>query len=278
MTPEIFWPPVPASRRRQSDRWHGNAEKPVARAAVSVVVLSAATLFMASPAMATLVNVDFNSNGPGTLVGTFSGTGILGGGTWNGVTVNQSTQTLGSTALLDSLGVASGISVAIPAFQGAYNLATQPASDWKPLLGDYVYVNAAGQSTATISLSGLGSSTAWDLVFYAADGQGEGSDFTIGGITKRTTDSGGIGATLTDGDEYVAFSNVLSDSSGTISITWSNYSGPAGSVMNGFQIQSVPEPSASSLALIGLGLSGYSFSRRRRSSVSVAAPAEPRSI
>ena len=242
---------VRSSRRGPGDLASIAAGKAMARAAIVPVIL-AATAFMASPAAATLVNVDFNSNGPGTLVGTFSGTGVLGGGTWNGVTVDRTAQTLASTALLDSSGTASGISVAIPAFQGAWNLATQSASAWKPLLGDYVYVTQAGQSTATISLSGLGSSTAWDLVFYAANGQGEGSDFTIGGITKRTTDSGGIGATLTAGDEYVAFTNVFSDSLGTISITWSNYAETPGSVLNGFQIQSVPEPSGLALLVVAV--------------------------
>lgn len=220
--------------------------QPAGRAALTVVasvVGVVAICISASPASAALVNVDFNSSGPGTSVGTFAGTGILGGGTWNGVTVNQNAQALAPTALLDSSGAASGISVAIPAYQGAWNLASQPATSWKPLLGDYLYVTAAGQSTATINLSGLGSSTVWDLVFYAADGGGEGSDFTIGATTKRTTDSGSIGATLTAGDEYVLFNNVVSDGSGAISITWANYGTP-GSVLNGFQIQSVPEPSS----------------------------------
>ena len=151
----------------------------VVRATIAPVVLAFAAC-TASPTTATLINVDFNSSGPGTSVGTFSGTGVLGGGTWNGVAVNQNAQALASTALLDSAGAASGISVAIPAYQGAWNLADQPASSWKPLLGDWVYLTAAGQSSATIILSGLGSSTAWDLVFYAANGIGEGSDFTIG--------------------------------------------------------------------------------------------------
>lgn len=232
---------------RFSRHWSRNRDgcgvcQPVGRAAATVVAF-VASFVIASTAAATLVNVDFNSSGPGTSVGTFAGTGILGGGTWNGITVNQNAQALAPTALLDSFGAASGISIAIPAYQGAWNLASQPATSWKPLMGDYLYVTAAGQSSATINLSGLGSSTAWDLVFYSANGGGEGSDFTIGATTKRTTDSGSIGATLTAGDEYVVFNNIVSDGSGSISIDWANYGTP-GSVLNGLQIQAVPEPSS----------------------------------
>jgi hypothetical protein len=231
----------------------GGIWRPLVRAIVTPIALAVASV-IASSATATLINVDFNSSGPGTSVGTFAGTGILGGGTWNGVTVNQNAQALATTSLLDSTGAASGISVTIPAYQGAWNFASQPPSSWKPLMGDYLYVTAAGQSTATINLSGLGSSTAWDLVFYSASGQGEGSNFTIGATTKQTTDSGGIGATLTVGDEYVVFNNIVSSGSGTISIAWENYGTP-GSVLNGLQIQSVPEPSSvflvSSAALCG---------------------------
>jgi hypothetical protein len=233
----------------------------VVRATIAPVVLAFAAC-TASPTTATLINVDFNSSGPGTSVGTFSGTGVLGGGTWNGVAVNQNAQALASTALLDSAGAASGISVAIPAYQGAWNLADQPASSWKPLLGDWVYLTAAGQSSATIILSGLGSSTAWDLVFYAANGIGEGSDFTIGAITQQTTDSSSIGSTLTAGDEYVVFNNVVSDGSGTISIGWNNYG--TASALNGLQIQAVPEPSSTvaiALAMVA-GITAYRARKR----------------
>jgi hypothetical protein len=221
----------------------------------------ATTWFTASAATATLVNIDFNSSGPGVSVGTFSGTGVLGGGTWNGITVNQSAQTLAPTSLLDSSGTASGISIAIPAYQGAWNYDSQPASPWKPLMGDYLYVNAAGQSSATISLSGLGGSTVWNLVLYAANGNGEGSEFTIGGTTLQTTDSGPIGTTLTAGDEYVVFNNVVSDGSGTIAIGWNNDG--TSSVLNGLQIQAVPEP-ASMVAIAVAAVGGGMALRRRR--------------
>ena len=233
----------------------------VVRATIAPVVLAFAAC-TASSATATLINVDFNSSGPGTSVGTFSGTGVLGGGTWNGVAVNQNAQALASTALLDSAGAASGISVAIPAYQGAWNLASQPASSWKPLLGDWVYLTAAGQSSATIILSGLGISTTWDLVLYAANGTGEGSDFTIGAITQRTTDSLSIGSTLTAGDEYVRYNNVVSDGSGTISIGWNNYG--TASALNGLQIQAVPEPS-SAVAIALAMVAGITAYRRRQS-------------
>ena len=250
-----------SSRDRSAAGDSGGIWRPLVRAAVTPVALAVAAL-LASSATAALINVDFNSSGPGTSVGTFAGTGILGGGTWNGVTVNQNAQSLAPTSLLDSTGAASGVSVAIPAYEGAWNFASQPASSWKPLMGDYVYVNLAGQSTATITLSGLGSSTVWDLVFYSASGQEEGSNFTIGATTKQTTDSGSIGATLTAGDEYVLFNNIVSDGSGTISIDWANYGTP-GSVLNGFQIQAVPEPS-SMLALALTTLMGFVARQRFR--------------
>jgi len=239
-----------SSRRQPGMRADHAACRQSLLIAVALIILLVG-LFLPHPASATLINVDFNSSGPGTSVGTFAGTGILGGGTWNGVVVNQNAQALAPTSLLDSTGAASGVSVAIPAYQGAWNFASQPASSWKPLLGDYLYVTAAGQSTATINLSGLGSATTWDLVFYSASGQGEGSNFTIGATTKQTTDSGSIGTTLTAGDEYVVFNNIVSDGSGSISIDWANYGTP-GSVLNGFQIQSVAVPEPSSLIALAL--------------------------
>ncbi len=215
------------------------------------------------PVSGTLVNVDFNSSGPDTSVGTFSGTGVLGDGTWNAITAAQSGQSLGATSLLDSTGAASGIQVSIPSYQGAWNLASQTASSWKPLLGDWIYLNTES-STATITLSGLGASTRWNLVFYGANGNARGSDFTIDAITKRTTDSGGFGTTLTEGDEYIQFDNILSDGSGNISIGWENYGVAA--PLNGFQIVSVPEVSTLSMfALIGVSCMMVYYRRPKRS-------------
>lgn len=233
-------------------------------AAIALASLASATRSHAE----TLINVDFNSTGINTEWGTYASSWVLGGGTWNGVTVPfvaNGGNSLASTPLSNSTGASSGASIAITQFYSSWNLDTTSAaniaSGLQPLMADYLFLSYAATS-ATVTLSGLGASTAWDIVLYAAQTTDHDSAFTIGGVTKATTDPGGISA-LTDPGQYVRFDSIAADESGTITINWAR-NGNAISALNGLQVQAVPEPSTCGMAIAGLACGGYLVRRRRK--------------
>ena len=226
---------------------------------VAAIALASLASAMRSHAE-TLINVDFNSSSaPFASWGTYTGSGPLGGGTWNGITVpfdGQGGSSLATTSLLDSTGASSGASIAITQLWTSYNLDTTTAANiaagLQPLMADYLYL-ANEATSATVTLSGLGASTEWDIVLYAAQTTDHDSAFTIGGVTKATTDPGGI-STLTEPGQYVRFDNISSDGSGTITIDWAR-NGNAISALNGLQIMAVPEPAtAFMVAVLAAGL------------------------
>ena len=232
-------------------------------AAIALASLASATRSHAE----TLINVDFNSSSaPFASWGTYTGSGPLGGGTWNGITVSfdgQGGSSLANTSLLDSTGASSGASIAITQFWTSYNLDTTTAaniaSGLQPLMADYLYL-ANEATSATVTLSGLGASTEWDIVLYAAQTNDHDSAFTIGGVTKATTDPGAI-STLTEPGQYVRFDSISSDGSGTITIDWAR-NGNAISALNGLQIMAVPEPAtAIFVAVLAAGLLGHACRR-----------------
>lgn len=221
---------------------------------------------------ATLINVDFNVPNQGTSP-TMSGTvnldggNTLGGGAWNGIGVNRNGSTANvtfvpTTALSDSTGAATDTTVTTTVTNNTYNNAASANIDdsVEALFSDKLYQNGG---TTTVTIANLNASTtAWTLVLFGADGKGfDGvnawdSDFTIGGVTKFTSDSGGIGATLVEGDEYVRFTGT---GNSNIVITFASHGGGL-AAFNGFQLEQVPEPSA---ALLG-GLGMLALLRRRR--------------
>ena len=218
-----------------------------------------------------LISVDFNSSGgPNPAWGTYTGSGVLGGGTWNGITVpfvGAGGSSLATTSLVDSSNTASGASIAITPFWTSFNLDAVTAGNinatFQPLMADYLYL-AETATNATVTLSGLGAATEWDIVLYAAQSTDHGSAFTIDGVTKSTTDPGAIGATLVDGQQYVRFNNISSDGSGSLTIDWAKIN--TFSALNGLQLMEsapppVPEPGTWA---VGAGLFALAVGARLR--------------
>lgn len=218
---------------------------------------------------ATLISLDWNITNIQPNTGQYTGPGILGGGTWNNrdfaraAAAGQSETELN---LLDSNGDATSVDVTVATFNNAWDAGINRADihdSFEPLFTDYLYLNGS-QSSATITFSGLGAGTEWNLVLYAANADQQGSLFetndTFNSIlaSRQTSDAGDIGSTLSENDEYVKFVNLVADINGEIKIDWKlvNTYG----ALNGFQLQSVPEPSA---ALLG-GLGVLALLRRRR--------------
>lgn len=226
-------------------------------------------------AATTLINVDFNvtnfTGGNTPSPDTYTGGNVLGttGDSWNAVTVARNnsvgdTTSVPITTLNYSDGSASGVSLAVTTFNNSIitDKGANIATNQQPLMNDYIYLN--GTQSSTITLSGFAANQEISsLVFYAqainSFSTTSGSTFTIGSDIRSTSESAtSIGATLIENTDYVMFSNLTANGSGTLQIIWSNSSGQG--AFNGMQIQLVPEPSTALLG--GLGL--LCLLRRRR--------------
>jgi hypothetical protein len=116
--------------------------------------------------------------------------------------------------------------------------------------------------TSTITLTGLGANTYIDLYIYVGAGHtaGEGGTFTFASTPKTATDEDAVETAYTEGVNYVKFTDLQADGSGTITGSWSAASGQTYSSFAGLQFEVVPEPST---ALLG-GLGMLVLLRRRR--------------
>jgi len=128
------------------------------------------------------------------------------------------------------------------------------------------YGNSNGTLPVDVTLSGLSTGgVTYDLVVYGADRYlNRGSVYEVLGSglgTKSTT--GDTSASFIEGTNYVRFDG-LSAPGGTFTLR--AVVGPEGiAMLNGFEIENIPEPSTLPLALLGLaGLACCAGRRRRR--------------
>lgn len=217
----------------------------------------------AAPAALTIgdiISVNFAGDGKGS---TPTGAAVIGavGNTWNDIRGTGDIST-SPFALNKVDSTASGVSVSIGG--ATFNGSISDSSNLDIFESD-IYIDQNGQwsshTSSTITLTGLGAGTMIDLYVYSAAGHttGQGGQFTFGATTKTTSAGNDIETSYIENVNYVKFATLVADGSGTISGTWAD-TADQGSVLNGLQIQVVPEPSA---ALIG-GLGLLALLRRRR--------------
>jgi hypothetical protein len=206
-------------------------------------------------AHATLINVDMNTD----VSPTFTGSGVLGGGTWNGVAVTGNTITTASN-LLDSTGAATTVDLTLSSANlsnfDAVNGNNGPAND---LLRDYG--SSGGYVNIVVTISGLLPSASYDLVSYnAGDNTSQGT--SISGAISGTTTSAQR-TSYVEGVNYIR-GTAISDGSGSLSFTVAD-NGTQFAMINGLQISgTVPEPSSlTMLAAVLVGLLAYVWRRRK---------------
>jgi endoglucanase len=195
-----------------------------------------------------LINVDFNQNngvgwgGGGPNPGpTMSGAAVLGavGDQWNGIDVNSGS----GIPLIDANGNMSSVTMTftsgggydVNSFGGATPFAGTPYDD---LMEDYLY---SGDTPQTITLSGLPTNSACQLVLYNAADEGAAGRTTFFTVNSNTLSSvwNASSSTLIPGVDYVVFTSAKSDGSGNLVITYTGSGSVEGDV-NGFQIQAAP--------------------------------------
>ena len=228
-----------------------------------------ASLLAAGSVSAALVNVNFHNDSGGETEADLDGP--LGGAssTWN-----QSTSASG-TDVLNSANVATTIDWAF-----AHSLEENDTNNWadparKMLIGSFGQFGKGEDSTLTIS--GLVAGQLYNVAIAASRLRNNGTEHSYGTFStsnNTTSSSQTVDATSINGDAWVSgtnyalFENVEADGSGEISILADASNGAvvgeAGDGrrlhLNGFQIESVPEPSTTAL----LGLGGLALILRRR--------------
>ena len=237
-----------------------------------LATLSTLALVAAPFASAALVNVNFHhaTGGPQTESAL---DGPLGGlsSTWN-----QSSATSG-TDVFDSTNVATTIDWTINT-----SLQENDTQDWADpervmQIGSFAQFGRGDSGDSTLTISGLVVGALYNVAIPSTrlrTGGTEASHGTFSTSNNTTSSSQTVDATSINGDAWVSgtnyalFENVEADGSGEISILADASNGAvvgeAGDGrrlhLNGFQIESVPEPSTTAL----LGLGGLALILRRR--------------
>jgi hypothetical protein len=228
--------------------------------AVTALIGFALSTLAVSANAETLVDV-----GVGNSVAT--GAGVVGasGDTWNRLGAGSLT----ASNLVDTSGHNTGESVTIVADNGGGGFAnTSPNTS---ITQSYDWVHNGPNTAITVTLTGLTANSPYDLYFYnvtdpcCSDGRpgtvtasaanGGASAF----VASNTTDSSWVA-----GQNYVELP-VFADATGTLVFSEAEIGGGE-TDMNGFQLQSVPEP-GSLAAMLGsgaVGLLAYGARRRRK--------------
>lgn len=235
-------------------------------------------------AQATVINVDFENDPAASSSVTYSGQGAMPapGGVWNSAHPSAAPDvyfwgecnyqnSLASGALVDSLGNPTGVTVSASGITATYTwtgFEPSPAPAWTThhnLMNDWI-IQESESTNAVVTISGLAGNGLYNLVVYGHSHEGGGNTvFTIGGNTQTTaTTTSTDDHALTAGYDYLTFNNVSANGSGDIVINFHDAVGGNQGGFNGFQITSVPEPSAMIiLASSILGLLAYAWRRHK---------------
>ena len=228
-------------------------------------LLGSAALSQAALTLGDIISVNFassetNGNDYGT---TTSGAAVagFGGDVWNNIT-GTGVASISSVALNKTTGSASTVGLTINA--GTYNGSNSAGTTLDVFKGNIYISNhplyGTSPNSGIITLTGLGAGQLVDLYLYAGAGHtaGEGAIFNFGS-SKTATDSAVQETAYVENSNYVKYTSLAADGSGTITGTW-DVNGTGWSSLAGLQVVAVPEPSA---ALIG-GLGMLVLLRRRR--------------
>jgi hypothetical protein len=237
------------------------------RFAVLFTVVCSAALWSGA-AKASLISVNFNSNGSGL---TYSGAAAAGqvGDVWNLESTSTGSLTT-ATALKDSTGAATSAMLTFSAKGVGYpNNQSQTfyGSDFAGLMDSYLY--GSSSLTVSFSLTGLVAGT-YDLYLYSAsNSKTRAATFTA----TTSVNASGVSTTIgPNGDGIQTFKEgvtygiveVTVGADGVLNVTSSCVSSSEIDLC-GFQLQSVPEPTAMALMIsVAIGLLAYAAWKRKK--------------
>lgn len=226
---------------------------------ILAIVVFAGVLSLASPANATVINVDWLGHDAGPAAYSGQGAAPDTGTTWNGVATLISlgqpmTFTVADLKLSD--GSASTIDLEVRDMGSGYRA---PAGGLS-LFDGYTQnpgANPPPHPDSSFAFTGL-SGTNYDLYLISSHPWTPGGVYTVNGITKTLTASTNV-STFVENDNYVLYTG-LTPIAGELEI---HLAYPAGH-LSGVQLSEVPEPGTLALLATGLiGLLAYAWRKRR---------------
>ncbi|MEO0794304.1 MAG: PEP-CTERM sorting domain-containing protein [Verrucomicrobiota bacterium] len=230
----------------------------------SVQLICLTTLLAASTHA--IINVNFvSANGANPSVvldGTASSAGVAPLA-YTGTTWNDQLNFADGVNLLDSGGNTTSVGYTFSNPNGMLLFSFSMSDTTTDLLDNFLLPNDSfginPVQPLILNLSGLVAGGQYDLAIVSqGDAPGQGGTFTIGSESQTSLGDSPLGP-LSEGSNYVLFSNIVADGSGNIDVTWASNGVNTGFIaMNGFQLVPVPEPGTYALffGLIAIGLCG----------------------